>query len=148
MDQDHQMLKRLYQQNPGCPDTAGRYIASLERTAGTGSDKLPKRRGWACPDPDPISFDGARFCVKHEQWERCKPTPDDPCDFTHIGPAGLPGSPDGVCVYPGSVYAVNGEHYQVDLIINGVMVSYPVPAESKDAYWECCIFCGEPEERK
>lgn len=154
MDQTLQELKRKWLQSPGDADVAGRYIAALERSMGgvQAAKKAPKRLGWACPDPEPFSADGERFCTKHDQWDsRCTPTKDDPCDYTFIGPAGLPGSPDGVCVYPGEVVEdiTDGvEHAYVELLVDGNKVHHPVPIECKDEYWESCIFCGEPDERK
>jgi hypothetical protein len=162
MDKQLQELKRKYLQNPGCTDTAGRYISALERAIGgvQAAKKAPKRPGWECPDPDDRSVDGDRYCTKHDRWDsRCAPTEDDPCDYTYIGPGGLTGSPDGVCVYPDDVVvssniafaenpgSIQLQHY-VRLLINGDWVNYPVPAAAKEEYWESCIFCGQPEERK
>lgn len=117
-----------------------------------------KRRGWKCPDPEgSLSVDGSRFCTKHDQWDDyCKrgfmlnggTFDGEPCDYTHIGPGGLAGSPDGVCVYPAEVRDAEDGSCYVELLIDGKKVRHIVPPEAKDEYWESCIFCGEPEVRK
>jgi len=144
MDSYLQQLKRDTIQNPG--DVAGlhRYIAALERALGVGRGseiKVQRRPGWDCPDP---KNKGKCWC--YETPCRCEGAP-------YIGAGGLPGSPDGKCVYHS--YPGEGMHDGrriVRLMMGGGWYFYPLPesytghtdGESDD--W--CIFCGEPDERK
>lgn len=159
MDDTLRELKRQYVQDAGDSGVAQRYIRALEQALGgvEPAKKAPKRPGWECPDPeeDP-SLEGNRHCYKHDQLNTyCRRQMNDrggefdgkPCDYTYVGPGGSAGSPDGICVYPNEIHG-EGDDCYVNLLIDGKEVKHPVPAEAKEEYWESCIFCGHPEERK
>lgn len=136
MDQQLRQLKRATQVNPDDVSVLNRYIAALERVVGVVDPKLPKRRGWKCPDPETGIWTGVRD------------------DESNTGVPRGEGSPDGVCIYF-SELRQDGRR-TVPLIIDGEPVDWLLP-EGYGGYWDgggeresedWCIFCGEPEERK
>ena len=57
---------------------------------------------------------------------------------------GCPESPDGVCHYP---YDCEGDEDWIWLIlIDGSKIN--ITDEQYSVYHECCMFCGDPDERK
>jgi len=121
VDQQLRQLKRATQVNPDDVSVLNRYIAALERVVGVVDPKLPKRRGWKCPDPETGIWTGVRD------------------DESNTGVPRGEGSPDGVCIYF-SELRQDGRR-TVPLIIDGEPVDWLLPYRSND---EECPVCDDP----